>query len=120
MKLEKAAALRAQLSYHEAQAKMKEKRLSLEQEEQRLNRECQIAGLEASALVLKLAESVKDYQEDPVLHLPHETVEEKQNRIMDSITNDSNHPEDVLLPSEEYRLLDPLKRNKTKAYDVNW
>ena len=120
LKLEKAAALRAQLSYHEAQAKMKEKRLSLEQEEQRLNLECQIAGLEASAQVLKLAESEKDYQEDPDLHLPHETVEEKQNRIMDSITNDSNHPEDVLLPSEEYRVLDPLKRNKTKANDMNW
>ena len=39
---------------------------------------------------------------------------------MDSTTNNSNHPEVVLLPSEEYRLLDPLKRNKTKAYDMNW
>ena len=70
LKLEKAAALKAQLSYHEAQAKVKEKRLSLEQEEQQLNLECQIAGLEASAQVLKLAESVKNYHEDPDLHLP--------------------------------------------------
>ena len=107
MKLEKAAALKAQLSYHEVQAKVKEKTLSLEQEEQQLNLECQIAGLEASAQVLKLAESVKDYHEDPDLHLPHETVEEKQNRIMDPITNDSNHPEDVyfFLKSIDYWIL---------------
>ena len=52
-------------------------RLKPRQEEQRLNLERQIAGLEASAQVLKLAESVKDYHEDPDLHLPHETVEEK-------------------------------------------
>ena len=57
---------------------MKEKRLSHEQEEQRVNLECQIAGLEASAQVLKLAEGVKDYQKDPDLHLPHETVEENK------------------------------------------
>ena len=115
LKIEKAAALRAQLSYHEAQTKIREKRVTLEQEEQRLDLECQIAGLEASAEVLKVgAGSVRDEAAiEPDLHIFPETAQEKRQRILNSIDDEPSklQPVDAISISSNRRVRTPSLTN---------
>ena len=60
LKVEKVAELKTQLSFHAAQAKLKEKRASLEEEERRLALECQIVTLEAGVKVSVEAEQMEE------------------------------------------------------------
>ena len=56
IKLEKAAALKTQLSFHAAQNKLREKRAALDEEEERLKIKCKIATLKASVEVSYIKE----------------------------------------------------------------
>jgi len=84
LKLQKAATLKKELSYHNAQSKLKEKRAALEMEEERLRKECELAALEASLEVSKAAE---ENFHDELSKIPHETAKGKNDRILRSIAN---------------------------------
>ena len=58
-KMEKAASLKTQLSFHAEQSKLRERRAALEEEEQRLKMQCEIAALEASIEATKATDGIE-------------------------------------------------------------
>ena len=110
LKVVKVAELKTQLSFHAAQAKLKEKRASLEEEERRLALECQIATLESGVKASVEAEQMEENnRSDHLSTIPSKSSKDKHNIIIASIDNNfviesvespQSEPENIEFPSK--------------------